>query len=1488
MAKKEYGVITSLHSALPRSKRRRNTPQTESNGGGGIVNVVSSGGSDCDAHTHSNKAVLDSLSMDDSGYAYLRHRTDEAEISITEKIKAGYADDAEHAGEADNASKWAQRDFDDYLDQPVRKTDSVQYKEVITDTLRGFGKFVDGLLGSGYCLWQDANGLVHMTLDKLIVRQTVEGGDSLVEGEQTVNGNHTVGGDSILKGDVIFGNHLESGDSIQGAKVTKEGHASFASVKSPYMEIFELLLNKQTAVGGEFKISDVGTIEEVTYPFGQEAPYTEVEFADYNREVHGRPWGAMLHLREEYEGYLTTFKYDDIVYGYVNGIGKSGSYSVYGQFFGVVKQVVDSRTLRVNIYADMQVPAGSNLLPVPHMVITQRGNETDTSRQSVITLSSPDKNMVILHGVDSPILASDGSCYGVSLGKLPESLYRYVVKAYPYLAREDMSLYVKNLIVQNLMRIDNLGKAIKDERYRGAWSRAVADGTVEGEDRYRVTPTTYDTVTHNGSKWQCQKDGSTVEPSDTTTEWSLIVAKGENGKSVSINFIRYGLSDSPSTKPSDSDADPNNNWKDSYEAVLVNGAIPEGKFLWTWTQYSDPAAPDGVMDAYGVSRQGNDGKSIKAVSTEYCITSTFSEPDKTADWPDTMDAALMAAGITDGKIPAGYYLWTRTVIDYTDDSVQDKVGVTVTKMGENGVGVSTLHTWYMNSDNGAAHPSLEDDDWHEDVPAAEEGRYLWTWIQFSDGTNAFSVSKSGESASIESIYYSDKFTAVQPADSSFTMVNPPAVPAGGYLWSKTTFKTAAGSKSVYSYAYQGMDNSAVVYTLKPNVNVIYVRDRKTVSADYICLTVGRTSSGGYEEITDSGELAEYGLKLQYAVDGETAHRVDLSISDTLIELEDGSGVLASEDGSALQLEFTVENILSIEKNITFYLVDEVSGKDEAVCVVPVMYDGEGNVMLRIDHPTVSHPVDGQSMMTIGTADYMFRMQIMKGTVVQPLDSDYRVIFDYEDYAGGLELLGTVIDTSTHTATAGFRIKEGVDSRKMPTHVKATLCVPGIAAALSAEGDICVVYSQRGIVGPMGTPGPFYYPCGAWNLATALLDPPVYVLKNGQGPYVLYPDDADTGIYYVRTENDIHYKTGSKTPLDPAEDYRRYPDAPAWRPMEMHEYIQTKVLLANFATIGRAVFWGDYQFSVEGYDTVAKAKSEYRRDMFDAHGRLGGGFVPNYFVDFKTGETKQGKLSEPFIQFELDGNRTPCKMLDLDEGYNVAIQPRIDDGGNAYPAIISMPVPTDVTAKDGDVLIEAGWSVDGAHSTMLYQAYDGFMNVKGSMTSDDLGSFLAILCADGRMFYQESYRMANTEMVKELVYAPRGYNGTDDDHEGYFVVNGCLTKFLLLAPGEMVRMRSCETKHGSSLKRFWYIENQSDFANVKMQMRVFPESFYDEDNGRMSDTRYSCTFDHTSDSGFYYDTHSAFASEYVRGVLSGNVLEYEVSLSKAGVSSLTLI
>lgn len=190
MSKKEYNVITTLREALPRSKRRRAISQSGS--GGTTVNVVSSASDSGDGHTHDNKAVLDAQSMDDDGYLYLRHRTEDAEVSVTEKVKAGYSDEAGHAKEADNADMWDKRQFDDYLDQPVRKTDSVQHKEMITDTLRGAGQFVDGLLGSGYRLWVDENGVVHLTIDKLTVRQTMVVLELLIEQIRSVGGQIVV------------------------------------------------------------------------------------------------------------------------------------------------------------------------------------------------------------------------------------------------------------------------------------------------------------------------------------------------------------------------------------------------------------------------------------------------------------------------------------------------------------------------------------------------------------------------------------------------------------------------------------------------------------------------------------------------------------------------------------------------------------------------------------------------------------------------------------------------------------------------------------------------------------------------------------------------------------------------------------------------------------------------------------------------------------------------------------------------------------------------------------------------------------------------------------------------------------------------------------------------------------------------------------------------------------------------------------------------
>ena len=102
--------------------------------------------------------------------------------------EATHATEADHAKEADNADQWDGKEFADYLDQPVRTTDAVAFGSVTTDEIRSAGQFVDGLLGSGFRLWKDTDGLTHLALDKLTVRQTMSVLELLIEKVRSVGG----------------------------------------------------------------------------------------------------------------------------------------------------------------------------------------------------------------------------------------------------------------------------------------------------------------------------------------------------------------------------------------------------------------------------------------------------------------------------------------------------------------------------------------------------------------------------------------------------------------------------------------------------------------------------------------------------------------------------------------------------------------------------------------------------------------------------------------------------------------------------------------------------------------------------------------------------------------------------------------------------------------------------------------------------------------------------------------------------------------------------------------------------------------------------------------------------------------------------------------------------------------------------------------------------------------------------------------------------
>ena len=117
---------------------------------------------------------------------------------------------------------------------------------------------------------------------------------------------------------------------------------------------------------------------------------------------------------------------------------------------------------------------------------------------------------------------------------------------------------------------------------------------------------------------------------------------GSDGKGVSIvkTEIKYAVSTSGTTNPS-------SGWQTTIPSV------PDGNYLWTWThvEYSDGTK----TDAYTTARQGIDGRGIQSSSVTYSQQATSVNPENITNW-----------GGFPSELTDGYWLYTRTVITYSD------------------------------------------------------------------------------------------------------------------------------------------------------------------------------------------------------------------------------------------------------------------------------------------------------------------------------------------------------------------------------------------------------------------------------------------------------------------------------------------------------------------------------------------------------------------------------------------------------------------------------------------------------------------------------------------------------------------------------------------------------------------------------------------------------------------------------------------------------
>ena len=153
---------------------------------------------------------------------------------------------------------------------------------------------------------------------------------------------------------------------------------------------------------------------------------------------------------------------------------------------------------------------------------------------------------------------------------------------------------------------------------------------------------------------------------------------GQNGTSVTVKStsVTYQVGASGTTKPTG-----------EWQAEIPN--VPNGQFLWTKTvvTYSDGKSTEAYSVSYKATN-GSNGTSVTITSTSVTYqVSTSGTTTPTGAW-----------GTTVPNVPNGQYLWTKTVVTYSNG--QHTESYSVSYKGTNGINGKDAITMAITSSGG--------------------------------------------------------------------------------------------------------------------------------------------------------------------------------------------------------------------------------------------------------------------------------------------------------------------------------------------------------------------------------------------------------------------------------------------------------------------------------------------------------------------------------------------------------------------------------------------------------------------------------------------------------------------------------------------------------------------------------------------------------------------------------------------------------------------
>lgn len=277
-------------------------------------------------------------------------------------------------------------------------------------------------------------------------------------------------------------------------------------------------------------------------------------------------------------------------------------------------------------------------------------------------------------------------------------------------------------------------------------------------------------------------------------------------------------------------------------------------------------------------------------------------------------------------------------------------------------------------------------------------------------------------------------------------------------------------------------------------------------------------------------------------------------------------------------------------------------------IVTFRYDAEGNVTIQPKRVTCNVLLTDTE---IGTKTYSSSLD---------LNTDYSVKLWYSiDGATWKEfVIGNTEPLETEDSEAFEAEASTADNPQYLTlggdDVASELIGDRIYFELRGDTDV-LARSVIPVVkdGKEGTDGIMVYPAGVYSADIT------YTADNETSPVVAY----DGNYYMLIRGKSYNGATMPEGRRNPAEDVANGGDDVRWRLFDKFNAVFADVVMAAFAKLGGAVFYGDYMISQNGSINGSDVQGEdengvaYYRQFTD--GMTAGTFIPNLMLNFKTGD-----------------------------------------------------------------------------------------------------------------------------------------------------------------------------------------------------------------------------------------------------------------------------